>query len=51
MGSEKFGNKEQVLNLTAQRWQLTRPGAVGPTMELINECDPNSLSVWKSFYL
>jgi len=50
MGSEKFGKKEQVLNIAAQRWQLTRPPAVGPTMELINECDPKSLSEWKSFY-
>jgi hypothetical protein len=50
MGAEKFGSKEQVLNLTAQRFQLTRPGAVGATMELINECDPKSLSEWKSYY-
>nr|WP_314865239.1 MjaI family restriction endonuclease [uncultured Flavobacterium sp.] len=50
MGAEKFGDKEQVLNLTAQRFQLTRPGSVGPTMELINECDPQSLSEWKTFY-
>ena len=50
MGSEKFGDKEQVLNLTAQRFQLTRPGSVGPTMELINNCDPKSLSEWKTYY-
>jgi len=50
MGTEKFGDKEQVLNLTAQRFQLTRPGAVGPTMELINECNPKSLAEWKEFY-
>lgn len=50
MGTEKFGDKEQVLNVAAQRFQLTRPGAVGPTMELINECDPKSLAEWKEYY-
>lgn len=50
MGAEKFGDKEQVLNLTAQLFQLTRPGSVGPTMELINECRPKTLSEWKIFY-
>lgn len=50
MGTEKFGYKEQVLNLTAQRFQLTRPSSVGPTMDLINRCDPKSLSEWREFY-
>ena len=50
MGAEKFGAKEHVLNFTAQRFQLTRPGAVGPTMELINECNPTSLKQWEDFY-
>lgn len=50
MGVEKFGYKEHVLNFTAQRFQLTRPKAVGPTMELIHKCKPKSLSEWEQYY-
>lgn len=50
MGTEKFEGKEHVLNFTAQRFQLTRPASVGPTMELINKCNPSSLSEWESYY-
>jgi hypothetical protein len=50
MGVEKFGYKEHVLNFTAQRFQLTRPKAVGPTMELIHQCRPTSLSEWEKYY-
>jgi hypothetical protein len=50
MGAEKFGNKEHLLNFTALRFQLTRPKAVGPTMDLINQCEPNSFKEWESFY-
>jgi len=50
MGAQKFGYKEHVLNFTAQRFQLTRPRAVGPTMELIHQCRPKSLSEWEKYY-
>jgi hypothetical protein len=50
MGSEKFGNKEHVLNFTAQRFQLTRPSAVGPTMDLIRACNPKDITEWEEYY-
>jgi hypothetical protein len=50
MGAEKFAGKEHVLNFTATRFQLTRPKAVGPTMELIHRCKPKSMSEWVQFY-
>jgi hypothetical protein len=50
MGADKFGDKEHVLNYTSQRFQLTRPRAVGPTMELIRKCNPTSLLAWENFY-
>lgn len=50
MGVEKFGYKEHVLNFTAQRFQLTRPKAVGQTMDLIHKCQPKNMSQWVSFY-
>jgi hypothetical protein len=50
MGVENFKNKEHVLNFTAQRFQLTRPKAVGPTMDLIHKCKPKSKSEWQDYY-
>lgn len=45
-----FGKKEHVLNHTAQRFQLTRPKAVGAISELIHDCKPRSLSEWEEYY-
>ena len=45
-----FGKKEHVLNHTAQRFQLTRPKAVGPVSELIHDCKPKSISEWENYF-
>lgn len=48
--AREFGKKEKILNYTAQTYQLTRPNKVGTVMELIRECQPNSLQSWEDYY-
>jgi MjaI restriction endonuclease len=46
----QFQGKEHVLNYTAQRYGLTRPSRVGPVMELIRRCEPQSFKDWEDYY-
>jgi hypothetical protein len=46
----QFQGKEHVLNYTAQRYGLTRPSRVGPVMELIRRCEPQTFKDWEDFY-
>lgn len=48
--NNQFSGKEHVLNYTAQRYGLTRPNKVGPVMEMIRKCQPNSYQEWEDFY-
>lgn len=45
-----FGKHEHVLNYTANRYHLLRPKSVGPTSELIRECEPFTVQEWEEFY-
>lgn len=48
--SLEFGKKEKVLNYACQTYQLSRPNKVGAVMELIRECQPNTIEEWESWY-
>jgi hypothetical protein len=48
--SINFEKKEKVLNYTCQTYQLSRPNKVGAVMELIRNCQPNSLEEWEKWY-
>ena len=45
-----FGKKEKVLNYTCQTYQLSRPNRVGAVMELIRQCQPQSIEEWEQWY-
>ncbi len=48
--SLNFGKKERVLNYACQTYQLSRPSKVGAVMELIRQCQPNSIEEWEQWY-
>jgi len=48
--SLEFGKKEKVLNYACQTYQLSRPNKVGAVMELIRQCQPQSLEDWETWY-
>ncbi len=48
--SKDFGKKEKVLNYACQTYQLSRPNKVGPVMELIRNCQPNTINEWEKWY-
>lgn len=48
--SKDFGKKEKVLNYACQTYQLSRPNKVGPVMELIRQCQPQTIEEWESWY-
>ncbi|MCS7001030.1 MAG: MjaI family restriction endonuclease [Candidatus Kapabacteria bacterium] len=43
-------NKEWVLNIAFNRWQLNRPRYVGQLAEAIRACSPTSLEEWQEYY-
>lgn len=45
-----MANKEWVLNIAFNRWQLNRPRYVGRLSEAIRACAPKTLDDWKSYY-
>ncbi|MCL2213088.1 MAG: MjaI family restriction endonuclease [Oscillospiraceae bacterium] len=45
-----FGKKEKVLNYACQTYQLTRPNKVGRVMELIRQCQPQTIDEWDKWY-
>lgn len=45
-----FGKKERVLNYACQTYQLSRPAKVGAIMELIRQCQPQSVIEWERWY-
>lgn len=48
--SKEFGKKEKVLNYACQTYQLSRPNKVGAVMELIRQCQPQTVEEWESWY-
>ena len=48
--SKDFGKKEKVLNYACQTYQLSRPNKVGPVMELIRNCQPQTIGEWEKWY-
>lgn len=45
-----MANKEWVLNIAFNRWQLNRPRYVGRLSEAIRACAPKTLDEWKAYY-
>lgn len=45
-----FDGLEQILNMTTQRFQLSRPRKVGGVMEMIRACQPNNIDEWEKYY-
>ncbi len=45
-----MANKEWVLNIAFNRWQLNRPRYVGRLSEAIRECAPKTLDEWRDYY-
>lgn len=45
-----MANKEWVLNIAFNRWQLNRPRYVGKLSEAIRACAPKTLEEWKAYY-
>ena len=48
--SINFGKKKRVLNYACQTYQLSRPAKVGAVMELIRQCQPQSIDEWEQWY-
>jgi len=48
--SLQFGKNEHVLNYACQTYQLSRPSKVGTVMELIRNCQPQSIKEWEDWY-
>jgi len=43
-------NKEWILNMAFNRWQLNRPRYVGKLSEAIRLCAPGSMEEWRDYY-
>ncbi|GBC91645.1 hypothetical protein HRbin15_00099 [bacterium HR15] len=45
-----MANKEWILNIAFNRWQLNRPRYVGRLLEAIRQCAPKTLQEWEEYY-